>query len=333
MPIFAFLIFIASLLCVIWSYMSGKDSAEKMTFRTFVFGVLAALAIIHIILSFITHEHIAVTIVFVLLYILCGAAGMYFDMTIYHSKAIKDIEELNEEYKSTKAFSKHLTTQATVRSKRLFDSDETIFVCYRAIEQNLDFFEHFDEYHKQALSDYNYYLNECRNIIHALKPPFREMKKRIATSYIHTSEPELSIVGTTRFVTLAGGEVFFKKDELEQDEIIQYMQERLYPDKHFYPLELLEGRLILPAFTGLYVIRNIDNDIFLVGQSDNVGKTVKDHFSGRGSQKLYQDFAAGKQFECFVFAFREGRFATLNEMEHFYTMLYNASVTGYNKSL
>ncbi len=50
-------------------------------------------------------------------------------------------------------------------------------------------------------------------------------------------------------------------------------------------------------FEGAYVLHNLNNDFYYVGQSINVVHRVKQHFTGKGNGDVYADFKYNNEFE------------------------------------
>lgn len=85
-------------------------------------------------------------------------------------------------------------------------------------------------------------------------------------------------------------------------------------------------------FSGVYIIHNITEDKYYVGQSINVVQRVRNHLTAKGNGDIYADYKYGHSFEVGFVDFNGSGFANLDDMERAYISRYNAYLRGYNKT-
>lgn len=81
----------------------------------------------------------------------------------------------------------------------------------------------------------------------------------------------------------------------------------------------------------VYLIKNVDKNMFYVGQSIHPHDRVFAHFVGRGNGDVYADFKYGDHFTVRFYAFNPYQFQDLNELERHIIRIYEADVNGYNR--
>ena len=87
------------------------------------------------------------------------------------------------------------------------------------------------------------------------------------------------------------------------------------------------------SLEGVYVLHNVDDDKYYVGQSSNVWNRVDQHFSCKGNDGVYYDYVVNEaEFTILLIPFDNSRFTSLNEMERVFIAHYNAYSRGYNKT-
>ena len=92
----------------------------------------------------------------------------------------------------------------------------------------------------------------------------------------------------------------------------------------------MKGNLKNLDYSGIYVLKNLTNDYYYVGQSVNVFKRVNQHFSGKGNGNVYADYKYGQDFQINIIPVEKFR---LNEIERQLIKILNASgANGYNIS-
>lgn len=92
----------------------------------------------------------------------------------------------------------------------------------------------------------------------------------------------------------------------------------------------LKGKLKEADYSAIYVLKNLTNDFYYVGQSVNVFKRVNQHFSGKGNGNVYADYKYGQDFQVNIIPVEKDR---LNEIEFNLIKILNANgAKGYNIS-
>lgn len=84
------------------------------------------------------------------------------------------------------------------------------------------------------------------------------------------------------------------------------------------------------TFSGVYVLKNLNQNKNYVGQSVDVIKRVSSHFSGRGNGDVYADYKYGNSFEIILIPFQQP-YKSLNALEREMIRQFNAD-KGYNKT-
>lgn len=92
----------------------------------------------------------------------------------------------------------------------------------------------------------------------------------------------------------------------------------------------LKGKLREADYSAIYILKNLSNGFYYVGQSVNVFKRVNQHFSGKGNGNVYADYKYGQDFQINIIPLEKIR---LNEIERQLIKILNASgANGYNIS-
>lgn len=85
--------------------------------------------------------------------------------------------------------------------------------------------------------------------------------------------------------------------------------------------------------SGIYLITNTRNNLNYVGQSKNIQKRIKEHFSGSFKQNLLIDYAISKESQNFIWTIlQECSEDDLNYYEQYYIYYYNSMNYGYNRT-
>ena len=109
----------------------------------------------------------------------------------------------------------------------------------------------------------------------------------------------------------------------------------------FTPEELFELRarrsnrsLVINDYNspGVYVLLNLDKDMYYVGQGKKVFDRVNAHFSGRGNGDVYADYKYGDDFGIRILDLYNSGYDSLNELERHTIRAYNAYGRGYNRN-
>ena len=83
---------------------------------------------------------------------------------------------------------------------------------------------------------------------------------------------------------------------------------------------------------GVYIFKNLDNNMKYVGQSVNVVNRVETHLKGRGNEDLYRDIKNNHRFLIEFIKLEDSNFYNLDELEKYYIAKYNSFISGYNKT-
>lgn len=92
------------------------------------------------------------------------------------------------------------------------------------------------------------------------------------------------------------------------------------------------NRLNLSDFTGIYIIHNLTNGKYYVGQSKNVFRRINSHLNGRGNGDVYADFVYGDQFSVRAIPLESSGYRSIDALERDAIRTYNAFEHGYNKN-
>lgn len=82
---------------------------------------------------------------------------------------------------------------------------------------------------------------------------------------------------------------------------------------------------------GIYVLYNLEKDIYYVGSSKNVISNVKKDFNGKGNKDVYLDYNNGDNFNIYIILFEPNTFSSLSEQEKYYIEAFDSFNNGYNK--
>lgn len=85
-------------------------------------------------------------------------------------------------------------------------------------------------------------------------------------------------------------------------------------------------------FPGVYILHNLDKDMYYVGQGKRVMQRVGNHFAGRGNGDVYADYKYGDRFSIQIISLRKSGCHSLNELERKTIRAYHAYTRGYNKT-
>lgn len=99
--------------------------------------------------------------------------------------------------------------------------------------------------------------------------------------------------------------------------------------------DFLAGRHVFKAdgeITGCYVLHNVTNDKYYVGQSTKVIGRVTQHFTGAGNGDVYADYKYGCKFEVHIIPLVGSGCNSLNELERQAIFTYDAFNKGYNRT-
>lgn len=85
-------------------------------------------------------------------------------------------------------------------------------------------------------------------------------------------------------------------------------------------------------FTGIYVIKNIDKNMYYVGQSTKVLSRTAIHFLGRGNGDVYADYKFGDHFTISCYSLTRSGYESLDELEKVFIKKYDSCRNGYNRT-
>ena len=89
-------------------------------------------------------------------------------------------------------------------------------------------------------------------------------------------------------------------------------------------------------FNGVYVIHDLDFDMYYVGQSVNVIKRLRGHFNGQaskgGADDLNEALINGDNMEIALLRLKNSSFRDLDDMEAYFIDYFDAYYHGYNRT-
>lgn len=85
-------------------------------------------------------------------------------------------------------------------------------------------------------------------------------------------------------------------------------------------------------FTGVYILHNITEDLYYVGQGVRVYERLTQHFMGHGNADVYADWKFGDSFEIKVIPLVGSGYQSLNDLERDAIESYEAYEKGYNST-
>lgn len=106
----------------------------------------------------------------------------------------------------------------------------------------------------------------------------------------------------------------------------------LTPGEFFQLRSRYAGHMYSFDFRGCYVLHNLANNKYYVGQSIHVLQRVNNHFSGRGNRDVYFDFRCENPFEIHMIDITTTNYCCLNDFERDLIAVYHAYDRGYNKT-
>jgi len=106
------------------------------------------------------------------------------------------------------------------------------------------------------------------------------------------------------------------------------------PEDYFDLLERKKKYQSEFDFTGIYLIHNLNFDVYYVGQSVHVLQRVRQHFTGKGGNPdVYFDYRSGDQFTIQTLSLTESKYQSLNRLEKDAIDCYDAFDQGYNNTI
>lgn len=83
---------------------------------------------------------------------------------------------------------------------------------------------------------------------------------------------------------------------------------------------------------GIYILFNLTDKIYYVGQSTRMLDRVRQHFLGKGNPDVYADFRYGTNFSIQFVPLSKSSSITLNELDHEAILAYDGFTRGYNRN-
>lgn len=106
----------------------------------------------------------------------------------------------------------------------------------------------------------------------------------------------------------------------------------LSPEAFFALRSSYKGHMQDFDFMGCYVIHNLTNGMYYVGQATHVPQRVNAHFTGKGNGDVYADYRYGNQFEIYMVDITTTNYRRLDDLERDLIATYDAYNRGYNKT-
>ena len=106
----------------------------------------------------------------------------------------------------------------------------------------------------------------------------------------------------------------------------------LSPEEFFTIRNQYKGTLYNFDFMGCYILHNLKNDKYYIGQAVHVPQRVAAHLTGRGNGDVYADYRNGDSFEIRMIDITTTKYKRLNDLERALIFTYHAYSKGYNKT-
>ncbi|XME04500.1 GIY-YIG nuclease family protein (plasmid) [Lachnospiraceae bacterium C1.1] len=85
-------------------------------------------------------------------------------------------------------------------------------------------------------------------------------------------------------------------------------------------------------YVGVYVIYNLDKDLYYVGQAKRMLFRVNQHFTGHGNGDVYSDYKYGDRFIIKLILLSESGYDDIDKLEKDMIYRYDSYNTGYNRT-
>lgn len=85
-------------------------------------------------------------------------------------------------------------------------------------------------------------------------------------------------------------------------------------------------------YVGVYVLYNVDKDMYYVGQAKKLFHRINQHFTGRGNGDVYADYKYNSRFLINIMKLADSGYYDLDKFEKDMIKKYNAYNRGYNKT-
>lgn len=107
--------------------------------------------------------------------------------------------------------------------------------------------------------------------------------------------------------------------------------EKLTPSQFFSLRNSYKGHLQDFDFMGCYIIHNLRNGKYYIGQATHVPQRVNAHLTGKGNGDVYADYRYGHPFEIQLIDITTTTYRRLDDMEREFIDAYDAYKRGYNR--
>lgn len=87
-----------------------------------------------------------------------------------------------------------------------------------------------------------------------------------------------------------------------------------------------------PEFTGVYILHNVSQDTYYVGQSVRVLQRVRQHLTGYGNGDVYADYKYGDDFTVRTISLVDSGYLSIDDLEREMIDAYDALEGGYNRT-
>lgn len=88
----------------------------------------------------------------------------------------------------------------------------------------------------------------------------------------------------------------------------------------------------LDDISGVYIIYNVTQDMYYVGQATRLYFRINQHFTGHGNGDVYADYKYGDDFLIAYIPLNDSGYSSLDALERAKIAEYNACDNGYNKT-
>lgn len=128
------------------------------------------------------------------------------------------------------------------------------------------------------------------------------------------------------------------KQEQIRKRIIELVENSyMFTPEEFFELRSSKkrnGGLVVNEFNdpGIYILYNLNKELYYVGQGKKVLNRINAHFSGSGNGDVYADYKYGDSFGIRIVDLTYSGYSSLNELEKHTIEVYDAYKSGYNKN-
>lgn len=115
-------------------------------------------------------------------------------------------------------------------------------------------------------------------------------------------------------------------DKIEPSELTENTPS-MTPEEFFHARESTSGDIV-----GVYIIHNLTQDKYYVGQAKRVMFRVNQHLTGHGNGDVYADMKMGNEFRIQIVRLVDSGYSDLDKLERDLIAQYHAYDTGYNRT-